>query len=57
MLGAVLWYGAGMDADWLAMHGLQRLQKLALLVAAGALAYFATLALLGFRLRDFQRRG
>lgn len=57
VLGAVLWYGAGMDADWLTMHGLQRLQKLALLVAAGALAYFATLALLGFRLRDFQRRG
>ena len=57
VLGIVLWYGAGIDAEWLSMRNAQRLQKLALLVGAGALAYFATLALLGFRPRDFQRRG
>ncbi len=33
-----------------------RLSRLLLLVLAGAVSYFAMLALLGFRLRDFQRR-
>jgi putative peptidoglycan lipid II flippase len=57
VLGAVLWYFAGTDADWLVMGNGQRLLKLSLVVSGGALSYFATLALLGFRLQDFQRRG
>lgn len=57
VLGAVLWYFAGTDADWLVMSGGQRLLKLALIVSGGGISYFATLALLGFRFRDFQRRG
>lgn len=57
VLGAVLWYSAGTDADWLVMGSGQRLLKLALVVSGGGISYFATLALLGFRLRDFQRRG
>ena len=37
--------------------GLERAGRLALVVGAGALAYFATLFALGFRVRDFRRRG
>ena len=35
---------------------LLRLLRLGLLVGAGVLAYFGSLLLLGFRLRDFARR-
>jgi hypothetical protein len=55
-LGAVLWFAMGSEAEWLAMGGAARVVKLSWVVAAGILAYFATLALLGFRLRDFRRR-
>lgn len=41
--------------DWLQMRGLERWGKLAVLVAAGAVSYFAALRALGFRLRDFTR--
>jgi len=57
VLGAVLWFFAGTDADWLVMGSGQRLLKLALIVCGGGISYFATLALLGFRLQDFQRGG
>ncbi len=57
VLGGVLWFFAGPDAGWLAMGSHQRLLKLALVVSGGIVSYFATLALLGFRLRDFRRRG
>jgi len=55
-LGAALWFGMGREADWLAYGGLQRLTRLSLLVSGGIFAYFATLALLGFRMKDFRRR-
>ncbi len=42
--------------DWHSGGMLERLLRLALLVLAGALSYFAALGLLGFRLRDFSRR-
>lgn len=56
VLGAVLWFSAGTDASWLGRTGAQRALHLGGVVAGGVLAYFATLWLLGFRLRDFRRR-
>ena len=55
MLG-VLWAAMGTQPWWLDAPGAQRAVALAGLVAAGALAYFACLWLLGIRLWQFVRR-
>ena len=55
-MGAGLWFAAGADATWLTGGTLQRVLHLSALVALGVVIYFATLWLLGFRLRDFKRR-
>jgi len=54
-MAAVLWFTAGSNAAWLAMTSGEKILRLSGVVAAGASTYFATLALLGFRLRDFKR--
>jgi putative peptidoglycan lipid II flippase len=54
-LAATLWFAAGDNSAWLVLPFGERIIRLALTVAAGIGAYFATLALLGFRLRDFQQ--
>ncbi len=46
----------GDNDSWLTSHLLRRVLRLLLLMTAGSLAYFGTLALLGFRLKDFNRR-
>jgi putative peptidoglycan lipid II flippase len=56
VLAAVLWFASGSDSEWLDMSLARRLVKLSLIVSAGIAGYFATLALLGFRLADFKRR-
>lgn len=55
VLAAVLWFGSGAEAAWLNRGTPEKLLHLAALVLGGALAYFATLAALGFRLADFRR--
>ena len=55
-LGTVLWFAMGNETAWLTMPFGERILRLSLTVAAGIGTYFATLALLGFRLRDFRRR-
>ena len=55
MMGGVIWYGMGSEMSWFAMTAGPRAAKLAALVAGSALAYFGTLWLVGFRLRDFSR--
>ena len=57
VMGAVLWFGAGSDAQWLNIGGIERILRLTAVVCAGGLAYFATLFALGFRVADFRRRG
>jgi putative peptidoglycan lipid II flippase len=57
VMGCVLWFGAGPERLWIEIGGLERGLRLAAVVGAGALSYFATLFALGFRLRDFRRRG
>jgi putative peptidoglycan lipid II flippase len=56
-MGVILWICAGSDAWWLQAGGLQRVAGLCALVVVGSGSYFATLWLLGFRARDFSRRG
>jgi putative peptidoglycan lipid II flippase len=57
LMGAVLWWLAPADTQWLAL-GTQPLVRVALLAGlgvAGALVYFAALGVFGFRLADFRR--
>ena len=56
VMGAVLWFAAGSDALWVEEGGIARVLRLSGVVAAGGLAYFATLFALGFRIKDFRRR-
>ncbi|MGE5468156.1 MAG: murein biosynthesis integral membrane protein MurJ [Ignavibacteria bacterium] len=56
VMAATLWFAAGEDAAWLAMTGSQKVLRLAAVIGAGVLAYFGTLALLGFRLAHFRHR-
>ena len=55
-MGTMLWFGIGGDQLWLTLGSLERVLRLIALVVFGAATYFATLWLLGFRLRDFKRR-
>jgi len=57
VLGLVLWFAMGTEASWLVQHGLDRVLRLAAVVTAGIAAYFGCLFALGFRLKDFRRRG
>lgn len=56
LLGGVLWWAAGPDEFWIAAGLWSKVVRLALVIAGGALAYFGTLWLLGFRLAHFNRR-
>jgi len=55
-LGVALWFTAGDPAAWFERSLVERVSRLAVVVAAGAGAYFATLWLLGIRLKDFVHR-
>ncbi|MEO5766649.1 MAG: murein biosynthesis integral membrane protein MurJ [Casimicrobiaceae bacterium] len=56
ILGAVIAWLAGAPGFWLAATLWQKVGRLAGVIAAGGVVYFAALYLLGFRLRDFNRR-
>jgi len=56
LMGAALWFAAGSDQSWLTGSMPARAMRLGWLVVLGAGVYFASLWLLGFRLRDFSRR-
>ena len=55
-MGAVLWFCMGVEKSWLQMSFVDRTIHLSWLVPLGAATYFATLWILGFRLKDFKRR-
>lgn len=55
-LAIVLWFGMGTTESWLAGSGWSRIGRLTALVTGGVFVYFAVLATLGFRPRDFSRR-
>jgi putative peptidoglycan lipid II flippase len=54
--GAVLWWSAGPDEFWIRAGLGAKVSRISWVVGAGAIAYFAALWLLGFRLADFNRR-
>ncbi|MDR2188608.1 MAG: murein biosynthesis integral membrane protein MurJ [Azonexus sp.] len=56
VMAVALWFGMGEESAWLQKNALDRTIHLSWLAPLGATAYFATLWLLGFRLRDFRRR-
>ena len=56
VLGLVLWWSAGPDSFWIGARLWTRVGRLALVIGAGAIAYFGALLLLGFRIADFNRR-
>ncbi|MDD5297108.1 MAG: murein biosynthesis integral membrane protein MurJ [Rhodocyclaceae bacterium] len=56
-LALVLWFGSGAESWWLQVPTASRVLRLSFLIVAGIATYFATLFILGFRPRDFQRRG
>ena len=53
----LLWFGMGSESAWLTMASGEKVWRLSALVICGGLAYFGSLALLGFRLADFRQRG
>ena len=55
VMAGALWFAMGKETDWLQGSMLDRVIHLGWLVPLGATVYFATLWLLGFRLRDFKR--
>jgi putative peptidoglycan lipid II flippase len=55
VMGAVVWYAADAPQRWFAAAWQVRVAWLSGVVVLGAVVYFATLWLLGFRLRDFAR--
>ncbi len=58
VLGLTLWFGMGSEQSWLTSSGgWIRIGRLTGLVVMGMTVYFAVLWLLGFRLKDFSRRG
>ena len=56
-LGLTLWFGMGSEQHWVTTQGWIRIGQLTALVGAGIVVYFSVLLLLGFRLRDFSKRG
>ena len=56
-LGLSLWFGMGSEQQWLGTHGWTRIIHLTWLVVMGVAVYFAVLWLLGFRVKDFAKRG
>jgi putative peptidoglycan lipid II flippase len=55
LMGGAIWYSMGTELSWFELAAVPRAIKLALVVVAGAAAYFASLFAMGFRLRDFAR--
>jgi putative peptidoglycan lipid II flippase len=56
LMGAAAWFGS-QQIDWLGLqrHAFLRLGALLLLIGVCAAVYFASLLVMGFRLRDFKR--
>jgi putative peptidoglycan lipid II flippase len=55
LMGGALWYTMGRESVWFELAAGPRAAKLAMVIAAGTLAYFAALTAMGLRLRDFSR--
>ncbi len=56
VMGGVLFWMSGTDVAWLTATTLEKCWRLTLVVGAGALSYFSSLWLMGFRLNQFSKR-
>lgn len=56
VLALTLWFVMGEEAAWLHASATERIMKLSVAVGSGMLAYFASLWLTGFRIKDFRRK-
>jgi putative peptidoglycan lipid II flippase len=56
VMSTVLHFVAGSDAVWLSYKLVPKLTHLLVLLALGAASYFATLWLMGVRIKDFIKR-
>ena len=56
IMGCALWFASDNPSQWLQWNTSIRMLRLTLIVIFGAGIYFATLWLIGFRLKDFRRR-
>ena len=57
LMGGALWWVSGAERDWLTMATLAKCLRLAWVIVIGAAVYFAALWAMGFRPRDFAKRG
>jgi putative peptidoglycan lipid II flippase len=57
LMGGTLWWLSGPDAIWLELTTASKCTRLAVVIIGGGGIYFASLRLMGFRLRDFAKRG
>ena len=55
VMGGALWFSMGSELSWFEISAGARTWKLALVILAGTVTYFATLAFMGLRLRHFSR--
>ena len=55
LMGGALWYGMGTEASWFEIPATTRAIKLGFVIVGAAVVYFASLAVMGFRPRDFTR--
>lgn len=55
LMGGAIWYAMGREASWFEIAAGARAARLAWVIAAGTIAYFGSLAVMGFRPRDFAR--
>ncbi len=55
LMGGALWYSMGSEASWFEIAAGARALKLTIVIVAGTATYFGSLALMGFRLRDYSR--
>jgi putative peptidoglycan lipid II flippase len=55
LMGGALWFAMGREVSWFEIAAGARAARLALVILAGTVAYFAALAAMGLRLRDFAR--
>jgi len=56
LMGGLLWFAGGSNAEWVTMGATWKVSKLLTVVALGAAVYFAALWAMGLRLRDFAKQ-
>ena len=55
LMGGVIWFGMGTESSWFEIPAATRAIRLSAVIAGAMLAYFASLRMMGMRLRDFVR--